>query len=254
MLLLAAACLCIGHAILQEKLLLIFLLFRPTIDYWRDVTVFTYHSTAINVNAIISLAFALWSLFMLVRHRRNLSQIPALPLAACFGFLMFASALWSVSPFATIAEAIKWFAAVALFSLAFLFAKKRILSPKELTATILFSTGIPILFGLIQLFQNTGLSTFDVHGRIYGSLAHPNVFAFLLVAAIILWIDYGKKFPRSVRVGELIFFTTLLLFTYTRAAYIGLLVFFIVLGLMQYKQLFFLPPQAVVIFPQNHLS
>lgn len=217
-----------------EKLLLLWLIVRPTLDVWRDVAVFSYQNTVINLNAVFSLLIILWSIAMLIRHRRSLPRSPYTILAGLLLALATFSAGWSVQPATTVSEALKLFTALSLFILAYSFAKQRIIEAKTLAGAIVLSAVIPIIVGLYQALAGTGLATFDIHGRIYGTLAHPNVFAFLLLSLIILALQFevvGKKIM-------LPFLGVLILLTYTRAAFVGLAIFLSIVGFVQNKKLF----------------
>lgn len=214
----------------NEKILLLFLAVRPAIDAFRDVVVFSYRDTAMNVNAGLSIIFAIWSAATLILYRKKIPRRWPVALAGALVFFSFASALWSVAPATTIVESLKLFNAAAIFLLAFLFVREKRLTHDELAITIAVSAAIPMLAGLLQLFSGGGIATFDVRGRIYGTLAHPNVFAFLLVALMILWYEYRKKILPRARLLPLSLLALLLLFTYTRAAYASALLFFLIIG------------------------
>ena len=239
----------IGHLVLQEKLLLVFLGVRPTLDYWRDVILFRYEDSPINLTAAFSLLLLAWSVVMIIKYRKDLPSIPLLIPVSLFTVFLFGTALWSIAPAATLIESIKWLNLAGLFGLTFIFAKQKKILPPALIGTIVASAIIPIIVALLQLIGGTGITTFGIHGRIYGTLAHPNVFAFLLLTIIILVIQYTVVSPqhlstpapehisplyRNLSLGILI---TLLLFTYTRAAFIGLLIFIIGISTYRYKKL-----------------
>lgn len=213
-----------GHILLQEKLLLVFLALRPALDYWRDTQVFSIERVPINLNAVFSGVVAGWSLFILVRHRTELRRIPGMPLGAALLLLMAASVVWSVAANDTILETAKWLNALSLFAVAAIARRKNILTKKELLAALLLSAIIPIAAAMLQLLSGAGMDTIAVRGRIYGTLAHPNVFAFLLLAVIMLLLQ--TAWSKKLKAAGIASLLLLILFTYTRAAMIGAVIFF----------------------------
>src|SRR3989338_7364556 len=73
---LALFLLILGHVLLREKLLLVFLLLRPALDYWRDLPILTYRDTTLNATYAIAILFLLWSLGMLLSYRREVRHAP----------------------------------------------------------------------------------------------------------------------------------------------------------------------------------
>ncbi len=241
--LLALALLVVGHIYLQEKLLLALLLIRPTIDYFRDITILHVQETAINVNAALSMIVFLWAMLMFIRHRAALQTIPfKLPiilLCAVIG----GSVIYSVAPGTTAIEAMKFFNLMALFLLSWIFVKTKTITLPQFTTTIVLSAIVPIAFGLLQLVTNSGIATLEIRDRIYGTFAHPNVFAFFLLFLLTLLIQYSIIAPtawwqkeRGMRTITFVFLFALLLMTYTRAALIGLLIFLLTLGMLSYRK------------------
>ncbi len=241
--LLAVTLLAIGHIYLKEKLLLALLLVRPTIDHFRDITLFHVQETAVNVNAALSILVFLWALGMFAAYRKTLRSLPLIALAIPLSTLIIGSSLWSISPTATAIEAMKFINIMALFFLSYIFIREKKMSVRDLLLTIVISSVLPILFGIWQLITNNGITTIDIRGRIYGTFAHPNVFAFFLLFLLILLIQYSVLSPtawwqkeRGLRTLTFLFLGALLAFTYTRAALVGLLVFLFVIGLISYRK------------------
>src|SRR3989338_5500053 len=164
---LSGALLIAGHALLKEKLLLVFLVIRPALDYWRDIPLLEYRDTIVNVNAALALLFLLWSLFILFQYRTRIGSAPMGALLPALAALMLASSLWSVAPFTTMIESIKFVNLTLLFLLSFLFVRTKTMEPRELLAAIVVSAIIPLSVGVFQLIAQTGITTFDVRGRIY---------------------------------------------------------------------------------------
>jgi len=281
-----------GHVYLQEKLLLAFLLIRPTVDQWRNLSLITYHSFSINLNAALSLLFLAWGAYMLWQeyvsgatpqsfspyrreqkkgtignmvcgnshqHNNLKSQTEnrkfILFLFSFFILLSFVSLFWSVTPGETLIETIKLANLALFFWLGYLFIKKDAFTMRELIGTIWLSAALPIAVGAIQLFSGAGLTTFGLRGRIYGTLAHPNVFAFLLLSLIIIYakthiINYKNLKSKIINLKLIVLFSLiiLLVFTYSRAAIIGLLLFFLITAGSRSRKLFSLMASAIILF------
>jgi O-antigen ligase len=237
-LILGIVLLIVGHFLLREKLLLAFLILRPAVDMWRDTAVVSIRDISFNVNAVLSVGLAIWIVIVLVERRVALRHIPVLPIFAALGVLMAASTLWSVAPADSLIESIKWFNAAGLFAVAFVFIRERAMTMRELAIAIALSAIIPALAGILQMVGGGGISTFDIHGRIFGTLAHPNVFAFLLLSVLVLESDtdalpLGKYRPYVAGLLGI-----LIIFTYTRAAVLGAAIFFAALGAVKYRTIF----------------
>ena len=234
----------VGHVFLREKLLLVFLLLRPTIDAWRDTNLFTYQNVSVNLNATLAILFFAWSALMLLAYRREFTRLPMFGSGAALGLLIIASIPRSVSSTVSFIETIKFINILGFFWLSYLCVKTNKFSRRELVSVILLSVIIPVIAALWQLVSGTGIDTADVRGRLHGTLAHPNVFAFLLLAVIIIYTHAGMIEPtkfyytkKSIRYTLYAALVALLLLTYTRAAYIGLGIFVTILGLFRYRQL-----------------
>lgn len=234
----------LGHIVLREKLLLVFLLLRPTVDYWRDLPLFTYRDTTLNVTDAIALLFFLWSLWMLWQYRRQWQHLPLTLVFINLIGLMSVSALWSVTPATTIIETVKFFNLAMFFWLGYGFVKNRRITLSELTLAIFASAIVPGLLALAQMFTGAGLATFGLRGRIYGTLGHPNVLAFLMLSLIILHTQYSVIEPTDfwkknhvLRLALYALLSILLLLTYTRVTLIGLVIFLLIIGLAKYRRL-----------------
>lgn len=233
----------IGHIFLREKLLLAFLVVRPLIDIWRDVGVFTYRHTTINVNAIVAIIWLLWGSAMLWYHRDRLRTTPLALLFPALALFMMISAAWSIAPVTTVVETIKIIDIALFFFLSFIFVKEKVINIRLLFSATLLSACIPTVTGIIQWTTGAGMDTFGVRGRLFGSFAHPNVFAFYLLSLIFLLIHLTtieKKitasWPRWVINTSFVLLTILLLMTFTRAAWIGLVFFLLIIGLLRYSR------------------
>lgn len=253
----------IGHVLLREKMLLGFLVVRPALDAWRDYVIFSSGTKEINLNAAIAILFLLWSLVILWQTRTSLRKVPAISVLTTLIALAFFSSLYSLSSTTSFIEAMKLMDVGLFFVLTYIFVKKKKILLSELLTAITFSAIIPLLVGLFQLITGEGVTTFQVRNRIYGTFAHPNVFAFFTLFILILFTQYGILHPtefwkknKALRFPVLLFLVALILFTYTRAAWVGLFFFVCIIGVLNYRRalLGFLVGSGllyIVLFPLN---
>lgn len=252
------------HIFLKEKTILVFLLLRPTVDIWRDYTIFHYQDIAINLNATLTLVLLLWCFLMLIKYRQKIFLLPMKFIVLPLLTLMFASILYSVSPSATLIESTKFLTLVLLLFLSYLFIKEKIITPRQLLSTIALSAVIPLLFGLWQFISQTGIATLDIRGRIYGTFGHPNVLAFYILFLLFLFIQYSTINPtdfwkknKPLRAITYLVLTVLMLATSTRAAAIGLVVFLIIIGFFKFRKMLMILAGIfaigyLILFPFNN--
>ena len=230
----------IGQKLLKEKMLLIFLLIRPTLDYWRDYEIFHFQEKIINLNSALAILFFLWAGYNLWIWRKKIPKKTPFYFFLLFSLLTLISSLYSISPFNTIAESIKFLDLGLFFFLAFVFSKNKIITKKLFLGTFALSAVIPILFSIIQIFTGSGLDTFGIHGRIYGTFAHPNVLAFFILFLLFLFLQFTFFEPnkfwkenKKIRLITLISLLFLLLMTYTRISIIALILFLFIIILLK---------------------
>lgn len=242
---------------LSEKMLLVFLSLRPALDYWRDIVIWQYKNTVLNLNAALAIIFIIWAIFILAKHWPlvKTEKIPLKLLLPVLLLLMITSAFYSISKFTTVSETIKFLALALFFFVSYVLIKQQKISKQELIIAIFASAVIPIIFGLAQLLTGSGIATFGLHGRIYGTFAHPNVFAFFLLTLIFLLSEQSIFSPtafwqnrRLLRNFIFCALIILLLFTYTRAAWIGLIVFLLAIGIARSRCLLYALIAGLALF------
>lgn len=241
--LLMVALLYFGHIFLKEKLLLLFLVLRPGLDLFRDTPLTSLGGIEINVNAAFSFLIILWGGYMLLTHIPKSYHIPGIKIASILVLLMFGSTLTSIVPVATLLESIKFLVLIILFVLGFLFIGKKYITLQELAIAIILGSIIPIGFGLFQLLFGQGVTTFDIRDRIFGTFAHPNVFAFFIVSLLFVHIHYVYIDPhyrwemrKMLAHATTLFLIILLASTFTRGAWAGLAVFLVIIGLAKFRK------------------
>ncbi len=227
-----------------EKVFLLFLFLRPTLDLGRDYT-FTL---------IFAIVFTLWSIFYLVKYRASLTEIPGKSFLILFLVAALISVLYSVAPGTTVIEWSKLLVGFLFFGTAFVLVKNKKITLGELFCTLVVSAVIPIVFGILQLATQQGINTFGVINRIYGTFAHPNVFAFFLLFLFFAGAHYFSLYEKNdvyskwLQVINTVLLFVLLGFTYTRAAWIGLLVIFFILSIFYNRRLVLIGVGIIALF------
>jgi len=114
---------------------------------------------------------------------------------------------------------------------------------------------VPVLAGVWQLVSGGGVTTLGVRGRLFGTFAHPNLFAFFLLTLIFLLIHFGAidvqrfwKKRNRIMTATFVLLGVLLLMTFTRAAWIGLLVFLLIIGGLKYRRMIVYVLLAIIVF------
>ena len=228
---------------LKEKTILLILAMRPLVDYWRDYVLVTIGRTNINLNSALALLLLVWTGWIIYKYRSQIKTAPLLIPISLFSALILISTLYSLFHFTSLVEAIKFIDIALLFLVSYFLIKKNIIKESELIFSFYWSSLIPISFGLYQLLFGIGIDTFDINNRIFGTFAHPNVFAFyLLLLLFVHWLyasltslSFWKKHP----ILKNTFYTVnilLLIFTYTRAAWLGFTAFLLVIGILKYRK------------------
>lgn len=244
-LLTGAALFFLGIHVFQEKLLLVFLLLRPALDMWRDVTLIEIGQISLSITAAFSLGVFVWGGYNILLHRDwNYLSIPGIIALVPLALLILVSSEASISLGETVIEALKFTVLVMLYSISFLFIIHDRITPRELLLTTAASAAVPIGLALLQLLFGTGITTFGISDRIYGSFAHPNVFAFFCLSLLFVHVLYTYMLPgehKGIRLrhgvtGLLVF---LLLFTFTRGAWVGLAIFVATIGILHYRKVAF---------------
>ncbi len=237
----------------QQRPLFYFLLglilIRPCLDFFSQFE-FKLHSTLpyLNVNTILgSLVFIIGAIFFLA-NLKNLFKAPLFWPIIAFLSVIFISIFYSYNSLISLQEFIR----ISSIFLIYFMAYKLTTNKKDwylIISFILLSYIIPALFAFIQ--QVFGLGMPDQFGgfkRIFGTFAHPNLFAFysfFILGLAISFLLAFKKIESEDKIGwsklQMLFFIFvaggLLFFTYTRSAYAAFLIFILIIGLIRYKKM-----------------
>jgi len=221
-------------------------LIRPSLDILSQIEFQIYSNLpTINLNVIIGgLVFLILIFFFFINVKKIYSTPLFYPIFIFIG-LCFLSIFYSIDTFTSIREFIR----IATIFLLYFLAYKLIEDKKDfylLLKIILISYIIPAIVGLIQFFNNSGMTDdFGGFQRIYGTFAHPNLFAFytffilgLLISLLLTSqktssLIFNKKII-IIAIGLSVF---LLFATYTRSALACLSFFVLIFGILKYRRM-----------------
>ena len=221
-------------------------LIRPSLDILSQIEFQIYSNLpTINLNVIIGgLVFLILIFFFFINVKKIYSTPLFYPIFIFIG-LCFLSIFYSIDTFTSIREFIR----IATIFLLYFLAYKLIEDKKDfylLLKIILISYIIPAIVGLIQFFNNSGMTDdFGGFQRIYGTFAHPNLFAFytffILGLLISLFLTSQKTssliFNKKIIIIAIGLSVFLLFATYTRSALACLSFFVLIFGILKYRRM-----------------
>ncbi len=225
------------------------ILIRPSLDFFSQFE-FQLHSTLpyLNFNALLGgIVFVIGSIFLISNLKKTLKTPLFWPISA-FLLIALTSIFYSYNPFISAQEFIR----IASIFLLYFMAYRLTIDKKDwllIVGFILASYLVPALFAFAQQIFGLGMpDQFGGFQRIFGTFAHPNLFAFYSFFILGLAISFFLSLagPKSEPIANwnknliLAFVLTsggLLFFTYTRSAYAAFLIFILIIGLVRYRKL-----------------
>ncbi len=220
--------------------LLIFL--RPVLDlfYSEPIAAFGYN---IRFSFIIGGITLFFTGYIIYNNFSKFKGIPLLIPVSLFLSLAFISSFISGHIPVGLTECFRLLSIFSLFALGFILTG----STKDfinLIKTIAASAIIPSVVAAYQSMTKTGMSVplEGIYNRIYGTFAHPNLFAYYLVIAItitlfIFLISNRKKINNLMFALLMPFFTAMLILTFTRGAWLALLMTIALIGIIRFRKL-----------------
>lgn len=231
--------------------ILALVLLRPSLDIFSQKE-FLIHSALpyLNFNILFGGLVFLICLIPFLKRIKLFSSTPLFYPISFFLGLGLISVFYSLDALTSIKEFVRLASIFLLYFLAYQFIKNR----KDwllLLKVVLVSYLLPGFFALIQLIGGFGLpDDFGGFNRIYGTFAHPNLFAFysffilglslaLLIASLIKKENESALWEKSEwHIWLMAIFSLILLFaTYSRSALACLLIFILFLGILKYRKL-----------------
>jgi len=226
------------------------LILRPTLDIFTSKTILTIRSFSLNLASLLGIISIILAAYLIIKNSAKLKKLPLKFPIVLFLFIIINPLLFAIdgtirSNF-TLALT-EWMRILSIFSL---YAIGFILIDnlekfKKLIWVILFSILIPGLVAFFQFFTQTGMTIIDeeISNRIYGTFAHPNLFAYYLVIPLSLGLFLflnSKKSQSNLSKNSHLFFSLpifiLLMLTYTRGAWMVFLAVIFVLGIFRYRK------------------
>lgn len=232
--------------IFGEYFILVLLATRPVLDYWRDISLFSFKSFDFNINAALSVFLLIWSVYFFVKNSQYFKEIPTKTIWLIFIAWCSLTAIYSYDLGSTVRETIKAANLFSLFGICYIMSiKDGAKFKKDFLKALIAAAFIPLLMGVYQFFSKTGLDIDGVANRIYGTFAHPNILAtfallllMVLVNEIIIVKNNGQNNHSTLFKWSGLFLLTIIALTYTRIAWIGTLILFIIIGVVYYKKTF----------------
>lgn len=233
--------------------LLLFLFTRPILDHFTGKEVLSFASYEMNPASLWGVAILVVTAWTIYKCR---DAFPRLPLLRPWGIFLAVAAITlplSIHTTAGIYEITRMATIFALFTLGYL----TIGANKHLTdqiKVIIFSMIIPAALAYYQFFTATGLTLplEHIYNRIYGTFAHPNLFAFYLiiplVLSLVIVVIKNKKEVATYMFAVLAaIFSALLVLTYTRGAWIAFMSAMFIVGAIRYRKILVVMAAALAL-------
>jgi O-antigen ligase len=231
--------------------LFLFLLTRPALDYFTDQGMLSLFSYEINLASLWGVAALILATRVVYANFNHIRRIPLSKPWMIFLLIVLATIPFSIHTTLSIRELTRILTIVAFFVLGY----SVITENKHFTTqikVIIFSILAPGTLAYYQFFTDSGLTLplENIYNRIYGTFAHPNLFAFYLiiplVLSLIIVLIKNKKEMATYGFGILMAgLLGLLVLTYTRGAWIAFLLAVLTLGIIRYRKVLLI---GVVVF------
>lgn len=225
------------------KGLFLLIIIRPTLDIFTNRSLFSIGSHSLNLASFLAVLAILFALVSLVINFKKISTLPLKKSLLIFILITFFSIFYSTN---SVTSLIEWLRILSIFSL-FILGFSLIKNPtdlKKIIYIIIFSTLIPGVTAFNQFLTESGMTIIDegITNRIFGTFAHPNLFAYYLVIPLSLLVffilkndDLKEKFNYFPTLFLAPIFVLLLL-TYTRGAWLSILIIIFIFGAFRYRK------------------
>jgi O-antigen ligase len=224
--------------------LFLLLILRPILDFSSEISIFEFAGSSMNLASILGICVILLLSLKVPGKFEKIKTNPLLKPWLIFLFILAIGITLSFNQSASIAEFVRIFSIFSLFILGFIAIKTKG-DLLELTMTLIASMIIPSIIAFYQLITNTGLSLSyqDVPNRLFGTFAHPNLFAFSLTFSIALSLGMfffsNKPYQKWLHTLSFSTFLILLILTYTRGAWILFAFMILIAGVLKLRKLLF---------------
>lgn len=221
--------------------LLAIILLRPCLDIFTNNEVFSFLGINFNLNSLI--AFVTLSLALFLAYQNKEEKPPIAKAWLFFLTIGLLSIFISINQSASFKETIRLLSIFSIYLSSFYLIKKND-DLVLLVKTIIFSALIPGILAIYQYFSHTGLTIplENISNRIYGTFAHPNLFAYYLLIPItlsLLIFLIGKKEKLSNFIIFLLSFFLIIILglTFTRGAWLTIILITLTIGIIKYRLL-----------------
>ncbi len=230
--------------------LFLILLIRPILDFSSEISVLEVGGSSINLASILGIVLIVATIAKIPDKLIKFKKNPLLKQWLAFLFILAVGILFSFNKTSSVSELIRVSTIFSLFVLGFVALKNK-RDFLELTVVIIISMIIPSIVAFYQLMTNTGLSLSyqDVPNRLFGTFAHPNLFAFSLTLSIALsmgmFLFVDKVYQKWLYATSFLMFFLLLILTYTRGAWILFAFMILSAGVLRLRKFLFF---SIIIF------
>lgn len=221
--------------------LFLLILLRPCLDIFTNDPLFTVSGLTVNFSALVAALTLIFTAAVFLKNFDRLKKIPLVwPIISFLGIALILSFI-SESPKTSLIEWLRLLSIFSLYSLSYLLISGR-RDLVRLINAIIISAFIPAALALYQFFSRQGMSLplEGIYNRIYGTFAHPNLFAYYLLIpialALFLFLAGNRKNVLNLffAAAGLVLIATLAL-TYTRGAWFAFIIIVLVLGIFRYR-------------------
>lgn len=220
------------------------IILRPCLDFFSKEPLLILNGTPFNFASLLGFYIIFFTLYIaFFKKEEKLTAMPLKKPILLFLSITFVFSFISISIQSGIIEWLRLVSIFSVFTLAFLLTDSR----KDLNNfinTIIASAIIPSFFALYQFFSKTGLSIPNegIYNRIFGTFIHPNLLAYFLVIPIslaLLKFISGKKtkLENNLALFLFLFFSSVLLLTFTRGAWLALAGSLLIVAILRYVYL-----------------
>lgn len=219
------------------------ILIRPLFDIFTDYPILQFGNFSLNFSSLLAVLAIIFALYISHKNHQHLKKIPAPLFIAAFIFFALVSTILSADFSLSVAE---WPRILSIFSF-YALGYTLITSTENLNKLLkvgILSAFIPGIVAFIQLFTHTGITivTEEISNRIFGTFAHPNLFAYYLLIPLTLLLylianNSKSKLAAGLPIISGIFFLILLILTYTRGAWLAFLIIILIIGIFKYRRL-----------------
>lgn len=223
--------------------LLLLILIRPTLDIFTAHSIISLGGRSLNIASFLAIMSIFFTIFIVLFNFKKLNRIPLKFPISIFVLITLASILYSTNFSTSLIEWLRILSIFALYVSSFILIRD-FSNFRKLLYTIILSTLIPGLVAFYQFLNEAGMTLVDegISNRIFGTFAHPNLFAYYLTIplALTIFISINKEKDASHKLFPILFsipIFALLMLTYTRGAWLVFLISISILGFLKYRKI-----------------